>query len=123
MKLNKSLKLFTTIVIIFLIAFSCTTETVINQEEINKADSISIKLNSPELKAVNQELLKDPSNGELYHKRSLIYFKLNQLLDATGDALRAIRIDSVKANYYLSLADIYFAQNKTKLAKETLELI
>lgn len=105
--------------------FSCgnSTEVTVSKNENLRADSLSFKLNSPELKAINAELLKDPSNAANYSKRALIYLKLGQLPEATGDAIRSVKIDSLKVEYYLILADIYFAQNKTKLSKETLEMI
>jgi tetratricopeptide (TPR) repeat protein len=86
-----------------------------------KADSLSIKLNSPELKAINAELLNDPNNSVLYNKRAAVYISLKQFPEAEGDAKRAIRIDSTKPEYWLTLVDANFAQNKTRFAKEYLE--
>jgi len=105
--------------------FSCGSknENSESKDESKKADSLSFKLNSPELKAVNTELLKDPSNAANYSKRAMLYLRLGQFPEAIGDALRSVKIDSTKAEYYLILADVYFAQNKTKLSKETLEII
>ncbi|MBL7919595.1 MAG: tetratricopeptide repeat protein [Bacteroidia bacterium] len=110
---------------IFLIAFSsCKNNSTTQTEEENKtADSLSIKLNSPELKAVNAELLKDPANAILYVKRSGIYVNLKQLPEAVNDAKRAIKIDSTKSEYYMALIDAYYAQNNTRLAKESLEMV
>ncbi len=88
-----------------------------------RADSLSIKLNSPELKAVNKELLEDPSNAALYIKRAKVYSDLKELPDAVNDAKRAIRLDSTKADYYHLLVDVYFAQNNTRMAKDLLEII
>ncbi|MCE3226950.1 MAG: Tetratricopeptide 1 repeat-containing protein [Bacteroidetes bacterium] len=89
----------------------------------SKADSLSIKLNSPELKAVNAELLKNPSDPSLYNKRAGIYISLRQLPEAVGDALRAIKLDSTKVGHYHTLAITYFEQNKTRQAKELLEIM
>ncbi len=110
---------------IFLIAFSsCKNNSTEQTEAENKtADSLSAKLNSPELKAVNAELLKDPSNAALYNKRSGIYLSLNQLTEAINDAIRAVKIDSTKAEHYMALVDAYYTQNNTRLAKETLEIV
>lgn len=121
---KKSIFFSSAILLVFSILFGCKSGNaeVETKTEAKKADSLSFKLNSPELKAVNAELLKDPSNAGLYHKRAVIYLQLGQLLEATGDAIRAVKIDSTKAEYYICLADIYFAQNKTKLSKESLEL-
>jgi tetratricopeptide (TPR) repeat protein len=89
----------------------------------SKADSLSIKLNSPELKTVNAELLKDPGNAALYNKRAGIYITLRQLPEAVGDALRAIKLDSTKVGHYQTLAVAYFEQNKTRQAKDLLEIM
>lgn len=86
-----------------------------------KADSLSIKLNSPELKAVNAELLNAPSNADLYDKRAKVYLSLRQFTEAENDARRALRIDSMRPVYYLTLVDIYFTANRTRESKELLE--
>jgi tetratricopeptide (TPR) repeat protein len=92
--------------------------------ELNqRADSLSIKLNSPVLKAVNAELLKDPNNADLYHKRAAVYLDLRQHSAAVGDALRAIRLDSTRSDFYMTLVNAYFAQNKTRQAKDLLEIM
>jgi tetratricopeptide (TPR) repeat protein len=88
-----------------------------------KADSISIRLNSPELKSVNSELLNNPGDAALYHKRARIYISLKEFSEAVNDSKRAIRIDSTKPEYYLTLVDAYFIKNDTRLAKELLEII
>ncbi len=94
-----------------------------NKEEVNTAkhDSLAEKINSPALKAINDMLLKEPGNDSLYNERARIYIGLKQFNEASGDAFRALKIDSTKAKYYVTLADVYFAQNKTRQSKETLE--
>ena len=77
------------------------TEPIIN-------DSLSIKLNSPELKAVNAELLDNPNSAELYNKRANIYITLKQLKEAVNDAKRAIKLDSTKTDFYMTLVDAYY---------------
>ena len=108
-----------------LIAFgSCknkSTEELKTEPIIN--DSLSIKLNSPELKAVNAELLDNPNSAELYNKRANIYITLKQLKEAVNDAKRAIKLDSTKTDFYMTLVDAYYTQNNTRLAKELLEII
>ena len=109
---------------IFVFLVSCKNDTVDNEMKTDrlKADSLSIKLNSPELKAVNAKLLESPSSADLYHERSQVYLKLRQFSEATNDSKRAIKMDSTKANYYLTLVDVYFSKNSTRLAKELLEI-
>lgn len=99
---------------------SCQSDVVTKQEQ-EKVDSLSIKLNSPELKSLNAQLLEDPRNPDLYIKRSTLWIQYKQFDAAAGDAKRAIRIDSTVASYYVALADVYFAENKTRQTKEVLE--
>lgn len=110
-------------IVIFSFLFSCknSEEDKSHKAAMQKADSLSIKLNAPELKAVNKELLENPNSAELYLKRAKVYFNLRQLEESANDAKRAIKIDSSKSDYYMMLADAYFSQNKTRQAKDELE--
>lgn len=88
-----------------------------------QADSISIRLNSPELRAVNDSLKRDPGNAALYNKRAQVYLSIKELEAAVNDARRAIRLDSTVPAHYITLVDAYFAQNNTRQVKEELESI
>lgn len=94
-----------------------------SENEAAHADSIGIKLNSPELKLVNAELLKNPASAELYNKRAKIYIGLQQFDEAVYDSQRAIKLDSMADGHYLTLVDAYFSRNNTRKAKELLEII
>ncbi|MBI2721701.1 MAG: tetratricopeptide repeat protein [Bacteroidetes bacterium] len=117
--------------ILILIGFICTVfiscKNSLEDNELQKlnlkADSLSIKLNSPQLKDVNAQLLKEPNNASLYNKRARVYLGLKQFPEAVGDALRAIKLDSTQALHYNTLVDVYFAQNKTRQAKDLLEIM
>lgn len=120
--LNMSNRLFCILSVFIVLLISCNNQETKDLEISNKkADSLSIKLNSPELKAVNADLLKNPGDAALYNKRAQVYLSLKQLPEAVSDAKRAIKLDSTHAPYYLTLADIYFSQNSTRLSKEILE--
>jgi len=117
------MKLITVVfVVLSFLLFSCGNSgkdaELVKQIEV---DSTLSKLNSPELKAVNKELLANPNNPELYFKRGKIYFANHDLEAAKSDAERAIKLDSLKADYFILLSDAYFTANETRLAKETLE--
>lgn len=117
---------FRYIIFVFAIAFglfSCKPEETVKETIETKKDSLIEKLNSPELKALNEKILKDPDNADLYNDRAQLYIKLKQLDLAMGDANRALKIDSTKAGYYITFADVNFAANKTRQAKETLEKV
>lgn len=117
------MKLFSIILsVTSLFLFSCGNSG--KDAELEKkieVDSTLSKLNSPELKAVNKELLADPNNPELYFKRGKIYFNNHDLEAAKNDALRAIKLDSLKSDYFILLSDAYFTANETRMAKESLE--
>lgn len=121
-RLKKITALF--LVSFFLVLVSCKNEEEKQLDaQAEKADSLSIKLNSAELKAINSSILKDPGNPALYNKRAQVYMSIKQLEEAVFDAKRAIRLDSVNSEYYMTLVDVYFTQNNTRLAKELLEII
>ncbi|MBX3163348.1 MAG: tetratricopeptide repeat protein [Bacteroidetes bacterium] len=101
----------------------CCKNNEAEKADLERADSLSIKLNSPELKAVNKELLENPNSADLYVKRGRVYLSLHELEEAINDANRAIKIDSTKADYFMLLVDAYFSQNKTRQAKDELEKI
>lgn len=118
----KSLFNYITLALLLVLLVACKNE---EQKELiadnQKADSISIRLNLPELKAVNAQLLEDPNSADLYNKRAIIYTSIKEYSAAVNDANRAIRIDSTMPAYYNTLVDAYFSQNSTRQAKELLE--
>jgi tetratricopeptide (TPR) repeat protein len=118
MKIVKAIVLFTSITSLF---FSCSQGEKKEDVKIEIKDSLVDKLNSPELKALNAQLISEPNNAELYNKRAKIYIALKQFSEAAGDGLRARDLDSTKADYYVTLADVYFASNQTRHSKEMLE--
>lgn len=117
----KKIVLFSLVTALLFVFTRCNNKPGETETATKKADSLSIKLNSPELKAVNAELLNDPSNASLYNKRALVYYKLREFPEAENDAKRAMKMDSTQALYYLTLVDIYFSEQKSRGSKELLE--
>lgn len=79
-------------------------------------------INTPaELKQLNAQLLSDPDNADLYHKRAKYYFNVKNFAAGLDDMTKALRIDSTKVDYFLTLSDLYFVTNKTANAKTALE--
>lgn len=116
----KKIKLIVSLSVLFFLT-ACSGKETKEEGSAPKNDSVLSKINSPELIAINELLLKDSNNDSLYNRRARIYIGLKQFDEAIGDAGRALKIDSTKAKYYVTLADVYFATNKTRLSKETLE--
>ena len=102
---------------------SCKTGNDAITENIAHTDSLFKVINAPELKAVNQKIIDNPNDANLYNERAKIYLKYKQLEEAINDAKRSIRIDSTNANYYLTEADVFFVANETKNCKDVLEKV
>lgn len=114
--------LFSTLCIISL--YSCNPSSSATDEKQTKhVDSITAIINSPELKALNQKILDNPNDASLYHERAKVFLGLKQLEEAINDSKRSLRIDSTKAEYYITEADVFFASNQTRNAKDVLEKI
>lgn len=118
----KKLSLFAALVFT-LVLVSCKTETASSDDNTRRADSLLQVINTPDLKIINQKILDNPNDPNLYNERAKLYLKYKQLEDAINDAKRAIRIDSTNATFYLTEADIFFAANETRNAKDVLEMI
>lgn len=99
------------------------SSTTADEKQSKHMDSITAIINSPELKALNQKILDNPNDASLYHERAKLLLQLKQLEEAINDAKRSLRIDSTKSDYYLTEADIFFAANQTRNAKDVLEKI
>lgn len=106
-----------------LIFSACKPESEKEMIGNTKADSLLSQINSPELLSLNKKILDNPNDPELYNQRAKLYLSFKQLDEALGDAKRAINLDSTKADYFLTAADVYFAHNNTRQAKDLLERI
>ena len=85
-------------------------------------DTLSIEVNSVELKKLNELLKADPNNSNLYYKRGKVYFGFKDYEAAIEDANRALKVDSLKTDsFYILLTDASFTAGKTRQAKEALE--
>lgn len=101
----------------------CQSEVKPDSKELSKADSLSAKLNLPELKALNAKILKSPNDPALYSQRAYLYIGLKQFDLAEGDVKRALNLDSSKADYYITQVDLAYAKNKTREARDILDAI
>lgn len=88
--------------------------------ETKKTDSTS-QNTTEELKQLDAQLLAQPDNSDLYHKRAAYYFNKKKYDESFADVTKAIKIDSTKAEYFLTLSDLYFITNKTANVKTALE--
>ncbi len=103
-----------------LLVVSCNTGTD-KKENAQTQDTTIAKLNSPDLKRVNDLLKVNPNDPNLYLQRGKVYLDLKDFEAAIADGNRALGLDSSKDTYYLFLTDAYFYSGKTRQAKEILE--
>jgi tetratricopeptide (TPR) repeat protein len=102
---------------------SCNSKESDSVNDTKRTDSLLKIINSPELAVLNKKILDSPDDANLYNERAKIYLKYRQLEDAINDAKRSLRIDSTNATYYLTEADVFFAANETRNAKEVLDKV
>lgn len=111
------------LIIISIFYTSCKTGSGDITEDTKRTDSLSKIINSPELIALNKKILDNPDDASLYNERAKIYLQFKQFEEAISDSKRALRIDTSNAVYYLTEADVFFAANETRNAKDVLELV
>jgi tetratricopeptide (TPR) repeat protein len=115
---KKLLKVSLTLISIFLIIVfitSCGGNKSKNKNKTGK-DSVAV-----ELSKLNDEIEKSPNNADLYDKRANYYISKKEFELALSDVRQAMNIDSTKANYFLTLSDIYFAQGKATASQNALQ--
>jgi len=106
--------------VIGILLTACNSTSTKENTENNTSDSTLAKLNSPELKSVNELLKANPNSADLYLQRGKIYLKLKDFDAAIEDGKRALKVDSLKDAPYLFLTDAYFFSNRTRQAKDIL---
>jgi tetratricopeptide (TPR) repeat protein len=109
--------IFILLISVFLLS-SCGNST---RTEVLKTNDSSKVVTPKELTEINTSILSSPSNPDLYHKRAKYYLNNKMYEEGLADMDRAMKIDSTKTDYYLTLSDLYFAVNKSGNAKIALE--
>jgi tetratricopeptide (TPR) repeat protein len=97
---------------------SCKPES---EKSDNKATSSELVNVDEDLSVLDEQLHQQPNNAPLLHKRALIYIQKKRYQDALTDMNKAVSIDSTRSEYYLTLADLAFAANRTFNTREFLE--
>ncbi|MGZ4079269.1 MAG: tetratricopeptide repeat protein [Bacteroidia bacterium] len=116
MKIKTSFLIFPFIAILSLA--SCGADS--KKTETVKSDSAATK-EPAALTKLNEEIKADPNNPDLYHERAKYYMSSKQYNAGINDMLHCLNIDSTKAQYFLTLSDLYFVTNKTSNSKIALE--
>ena len=94
------------------------------QNNINNNENIVVettKTNTSIIDSLSNNIRSNPTNPELFVKRSEAYFSTNKLDEAINDLVIALKLDSLNTSYYNKIADYYLLQGKSEKVKEVLE--
>lgn len=123
----KPIKLFLLLLITGLILTACNNNASNNTTENNpskpqtQTSADSIIENNPQLKLLNNQLLKDTVNSELWYMRGTFYLQANYPNKAIPDFLNALKFDSLKYPTYLALSEAYFNVKQPTKSMQILE--
>ncbi|MCX6256722.1 MAG: tetratricopeptide repeat protein [Bacteroidia bacterium] len=73
------------------------------------------------IEKLTAQIRTNPKNAELFFQRSKLYHSKKQITDAVNDAEIAVKLDSLKPDYYLAISDYYLEQGKSGSSKSSLE--
>ena len=74
-----------------------------------------------QLEALNSKITAAPGDAALLHERARLLIDMKRYQDALIDMNKVMTIDSTKSTYFLTMADLSFAANRTYDAKTNLE--
>lgn len=74
----------------------------------------------PEIETLSKEIVKDPSNPDLYLQRAKFFYEKNAYDNAVRDMEKAISLDSLNPVYYHFLADCYLDGGDGQKALKTM---
>src|SRR4030095_16186859 len=107
------------LVFLFLAIAGCTEKkSEKNETETTAVDTTPTGLR---LKALNEKLVATPNDPKGLHERAKLFIEMKRYPDALADMQKVMAIDSTKSEYFLTMADLAFAANRSYDAKENLE--
>ncbi|MDD3877316.1 MAG: tetratricopeptide repeat protein [Bacteroidales bacterium] len=111
------------LIILLVTAFLLTGISCNNsgKEKIKENEIIATDPTAENLKILNDKIAQTPDDPALYNGRALIYLNLNNIDSAFRDINHALLLDSNKAEYYITLSDIYFAAGMVQNTLASLE--
>jgi tetratricopeptide (TPR) repeat protein len=95
----------------FLVFTSCGQSTVEKPVTTTTNAPLTIDL-------INQKIVANPNNLDLYHDRAKLFFEQKKLREALADITRVIGRDSSNTKWLLTAADIHFTMGNTQRAEQ-----
>jgi len=103
------------IVIFFLllVLVACVNDQQVNNnnEEKETIEDTLKTIDHPQLKFINEEIVKDSTNADLYFNRALANQKLKNIDAAIADYDKALSLNDTASAYYLNFADLLIGLN------------
>lgn len=100
------------------IGFACQNETKKEskspQEEVVKVDALTT------FDSLNMEIQNHPTDANLYNKRANFFLVAGENNKALADVNRALQIDTLDVDIWVTLADVYFASERFVDSREIL---
>lgn len=97
---------------------ACNTKPSTDEKPEVATDTTAAGKKLDELTAA---IAKDPKNAVLLHERARLYIDSKKFDLALADMQQVMAIDTTQSTYFLTMADLSFAANRTYNAKEFLE--
>jgi tetratricopeptide (TPR) repeat protein len=73
------------------------------------------------LESINSRISADPNNAALLHERAKLFLDRKMLKEALADMEVVIKLDSTKSEYFVTMADLSYFQNRTNDARTFLQ--
>ena len=111
----------TIVFVIFLSLLFCACDVKNNNDDENK-NEVSVKPDSlVGIPAINQKILKNPNNAQLYYNRAKLHFENGAKTEAKQDLDRAFSLDSSRADFFVLAADLCFTEKNSIEARKLLK--
>ncbi|HXB11764.1 MAG TPA: tetratricopeptide repeat protein [Bacteroidia bacterium] len=108
----------------FILLSACRNGTNQAQQTVQRKDSATVKTVdtiTPKINLLSQRIAADPKDHNSYWMRGVMENAQKKYGPALSDYEQAIKLDSTKAVYYYSLADVDFTIGHTRDAKDAFE--
>ncbi|MCX6281140.1 MAG: tetratricopeptide repeat protein [Bacteroidetes bacterium] len=105
---------FCTVFILILLSFGCGRGGGVHAK-LSREDSLRV-----ELENLNRKISGNGKDAGLLHQRAKLYIDLREINQALNDINKALQIDPKKADYYLTLSDIYLLMGQPQNCEESL---
>ncbi len=102
------------------IIFSCNNSKI---SEENNTTAITTDTSSygKKLAELSAKIASNPNDASLLNQRAKLYLEKHDVGNAIVDAQKLLSLDTTKADYFVTVADVHFAAGKSGRSKAALE--